>query len=76
MTEVNMAQELIDAHAGEVLNAIRKLPISETEKTILECSVKILITDVARDAMHQGAYISQNAYELAYKQSLEDMKKK
>ncbi len=65
MTEVNMAQELVDAHASTVLNAIRKLPISETEKIILECDVKILITDVARDAMHQGADLSQNAFKKA-----------
>jgi len=48
----NWVQDLMDKHAGDILNYINHLRISQYEKSILEIKSKELLLDVAKDVMH------------------------
>ena len=46
-------QGLIDAHAGDILNYINKLPLSEYDKGMLGIKAKELLMHVASKVMHE-----------------------
>ncbi len=46
-------QGLIDDHAGDILNYINKLPLSEYDKGMLEIKAKELLMHVASKVMHE-----------------------
>lgn len=48
----NWVQDLMDNHAGDILNYINLLRITHYERITLEIKVKELLLDVAKDVMH------------------------
>ncbi len=48
----NWVQDLMDNHAGDILNYINQLRITEYERSILEIKAKELLLAVAKDVMH------------------------
>ncbi len=46
-------QGLIDDYAGDILNYINKLPLSDYDKGILEIKAKELLMHVASKVMHE-----------------------
>ncbi len=48
----NWVQDLMDKHAGSILNYINHLRITQYEKSMLEIKAKELLLDVAKDVMH------------------------
>ena len=66
MTEdVLWAQQLIDKHAGSILNLIRKLPLHEKVLLLLELEAKQLVANVASDALNEGKTICMKALDEA-----------
>lgn len=62
MTEdVPWAQQLVDKHASNILNLIRKLPLHEKVLQLLELEAKQLVADVASDALNEGKDICMKA---------------
>ncbi len=52
MTDNPYVQNLIDSHAGDMLNYINQLPLSDIEKGMLEVKAKELLLAVSSDVMH------------------------
>lgn len=50
--ESHWVQDLIDNHAGDILNHINSLPLTKYDKLSLEIKAKQLLLDVAHDVMH------------------------
>lgn len=46
-------QGLIDDHAGDILNYINQLPLSDYHKGMLEIKAKELLLHVTRKVMHE-----------------------
>ena len=64
MTEdVLWSQQLVDKHAVNMLNLIRKLPLHEKVLMLLEVETKLLISHVASDALHEGKKICLESLE-------------
>ena len=64
MTEdVLWAQQLVDKHAVNMLNLIRKLPLHEKVLMLLEVETKLLVSHVASDALNEGKDICMKVLE-------------
>ncbi len=64
MTEdVLWAQQLVDRHAVNILNLIRRLPLHEKVLMLLELEAKQLVANVASDALNEGKTICMKALE-------------